>query len=151
MDCTQSMGCKQLDTTERLALHCTTNMNPSLKHLPSSTDPIKWVVCVGSVLSVVSDSLQPYGLQLSRFLCPWDSPGKNIGVSCHFLLQGILPIQGLNPRLMSPALAGEVFTTNASWEAWIKGYGIHQSLIFTGLLTFFRIKENTQAYKERGT
>ena len=33
-------------------------------------------------------------------LCPWDSPGKNTGVGCHFLLQGIFLIQGLNPRLL---------------------------------------------------
>ena len=26
-----------------------------------------------------------------RLLCPWDSPGKNTGVGCHFLLQGIFP------------------------------------------------------------
>ena len=30
----------------------------------------------------------------------WDSPGKNTGVSSHFLLQGIFPTQGLNPRLL---------------------------------------------------
>ena len=29
-----------------------------------------------------------------------DSPGKNTGVGCHFLLQGIFPIQGLNPCLL---------------------------------------------------
>jgi len=29
-----------------------------------------------------------------RLLCPWDSPGKNTGVGCHTLLQGIFPIQG---------------------------------------------------------
>ena len=34
-----------------------------------------------------------------RFLCPWDSPGKKTGVSCHALLQGIFPNQGLNPSL----------------------------------------------------
>ena len=28
-----------------------------------------------------------------RLLCPWDSPGKNTGVGCHFLLQGIVPTQ----------------------------------------------------------
>ena len=28
-----------------------------------------------------------------RLLCPWDFPGKNTGVSCHFLLQGIFPTQ----------------------------------------------------------
>ena len=36
--------------------------------------------------SVVSDSFQPHGLQPSRLLCPWDSPGKNTGVGCHSLL-----------------------------------------------------------------
>ena len=41
--------------------------------------------------SVVSDSLRPFGLQPARLLCPWDSPGKNTGVGCHFLLQGIFP------------------------------------------------------------
>ena len=33
----------------------------------------------GLVASVVSDSLQPYRLWPARLLCPWDSPGKNIG------------------------------------------------------------------------
>ena len=49
--------------------------------------------------SVVSDSLQPHGLQPIRLLCPWDSPGKKIGVGCHSLLQEVLPSQGLNPGL----------------------------------------------------
>ena len=44
--------------------------------------------------------LRPHGLQPSRPLCPWDSPGKNAGVGCHFLLQGIFPTQGSNPRLL---------------------------------------------------
>ena len=35
-----------------------------------------------------------------RLLCPWNSPGKNTGVGCHSLLQGIFPIQGLNPSLL---------------------------------------------------
>ena len=34
-----------------------------------------------------------------RLLCPGDSPGKNTGVGCHFLLQGIFPTQGSNPGL----------------------------------------------------
>ena len=33
-------------------------------------------VCV-CVRSVTSNSLQPHGLSLARFLCPWDFPGKN--------------------------------------------------------------------------
>ena len=35
-----------------------------------------------------------------RFLCPWDSPGKNTEVGCHSLLQGIFPIQGSNTCLL---------------------------------------------------
>ena len=38
-------------------------------------------------------TLRPHGLQPSRLLCPWNYPGKNTGVGCHFLLQGIFPIQ----------------------------------------------------------
>ena len=30
----------------------------------------------------------------------WDFPGKNTGVDCHFLLQGIFPTQGSNPHLL---------------------------------------------------
>ena len=37
--------------------------------------------------SVVSDSVRPHRRQPTRLCCPWDSPGKNTGVGCHFLLQ----------------------------------------------------------------
>ena len=33
------------------------------------------------------DSVRPHRRQPTRLLCPWDSPGKNTGVGCHFLLQ----------------------------------------------------------------
>ena len=35
-----------------------------------------------------------------RLLCPWDSPGKDIGMGRHVLLQGIIPTQGLNQCLL---------------------------------------------------
>ena len=44
--------------------------------------------------------LDPQGLWPDRLLCPWNSPGKNTGVGCHFLLQGILPTQELNPSFL---------------------------------------------------
>ena len=37
--------------------------------------------------SVVSDSVLPHRWQPTRLCCPRDSPGKNTGVGCHFLLQ----------------------------------------------------------------
>ena len=39
------------------------------------------------VASAVSDSVRPHRRQPTRLPRPWDSPGKNAGVSCHFLLQ----------------------------------------------------------------
>ena len=42
---------------------------------------------VCQVASVVSDSVRPQRRQPIRLPCPWDSPGKNTGVGCHFLLQ----------------------------------------------------------------
>ena len=44
----------------------------------------------------MSDSVQPHRRQPTRLPHPWDSPGKNTGASCHFLLQGIFPTQGSN-------------------------------------------------------
>ena len=43
--------------------------------------------CCCSVASVVSDSVRPHRRQPTRLPRPWDSPGKNTGVACHFLLQ----------------------------------------------------------------
>ena len=51
-------------------------------------------MCVKS-LQFVSDSLQPYGLQPTRLLCPWDSPGKNIGLP--FPSPGDLPDPEIEP------------------------------------------------------
>ena len=41
-----------------------------------------------------TDPMQP-----TKLLCPWNSSGKNSGVGCHALLQGIFPTQGSNPCL----------------------------------------------------
>ena len=43
--------------------------------------------CCCCVTSVVSDSVQSQRRQPTRLPHPWDSPGKNTGVGCHFLLQ----------------------------------------------------------------
>ena len=52
----------------------------SLEHYPTPC------CCCCYVASVVSDSVRPHGLQPTRLLRPWDSPGKNTGVGCHCLL-----------------------------------------------------------------
>ena len=75
--------------------------------------------------SIVPNSLRPHGLQPTRLLCPWDFPGKDTGVCCHFLLQGIFPTQRWNPGLLHCRqilywLSWSKFTCNAkrrlSWN-----------------------------------
>ena len=46
----------------------------------------------------------PVDCKTARLLCPWALPGKNIGVGCHFLLQGIFSTQG---RCLSHLLHGQ--------------------------------------------
>ena len=50
----------------------------------------------GQVAQSCLDSLRPQGLLPTRLLCPRNSPGKNTGGGCHFLLQGVFPTQGQN-------------------------------------------------------
>ena len=57
----------------------------------------------------MSNSVQPHRWQPTRLLRPWDSPGKDTGVGCHFLLQCVkvksdfLQTHGLQPtRLLCP-------------------------------------------------
>ena len=57
---------------------------------------------VGTRLCRVTQScptVQPHGLWPSRLLSPWDSPDKNTGVGCYFLLQGVFLTQGWSPGL----------------------------------------------------
>ena len=68
-------------------------------HLPDRNS-IKAVVLVPVVTPVCTTLLRPHGWQPARLLCPWHCPGKTTRVGCHFLLQGIFPTQGSNPRLL---------------------------------------------------
>ena len=61
--------------------------------LPSIQLQALWVQFLSRVQVFV-----PLGLWPVRLLCPWNVPGKNTGVGCHFLLQGVFT-QELNLRL----------------------------------------------------
>ena len=77
------------------------------------------VVCVCACI-VMSYSLQRYGLQPARLLCPWDFPGKNTGVGCCFLIQGDLPNPGVKPMSpISPALQANSLLLN-HWGKFAK-------------------------------
>ena len=66
----------------------------------------------------------PRGLYPTRLLCPWDFPDKNIGVGCHFLLQGSFSTQGLNPHsFLCCSVAKLVHFFVTAWTA------AHQALL----------------------
>ena len=79
-----------------------------IKCVTASTSPfcLPWsdgTGCHGracSVASVVSCSFDPMDCSMSDSSVHGDSPGNNTGIGCHFLLQGILLTQGLNPCLL---------------------------------------------------
>ena len=71
----------------------------SLSPLATPCDLSSRMVVMVQSLSCVR-LLRPSGLQPARYLCPLDSPGKNTGVGCHFLFQGIFPTQELNLGLL---------------------------------------------------
>ena len=112
---------KDLDMTEPTHTHThlifKTFWNPVSLYLSNHT------ACV--VLSCFShvDSLQSQWTAARQALLSIFSSGKNTGVGCHVLLQGIFPTQGLNPcHLVSPALAGRFFITSATWEDFVNLY-----------------------------
>ena len=80
---------------------CLTLCDPTDSRPPGSSVPgilqektLAWVAIsfsnacmhVHQVTSAMSDSVRPHRRQPTRLLCPWDSPGKNTGVGCHFFL-----------------------------------------------------------------
>ena len=78
----------------------------------------------------MSDSLRLHGLQSTRLLCPWNSLGKNTGVRCHSLLQGIFPTQGLNPGF---CITGRLFIFWATREVVVGSVQFSHSVLFHSL------------------
>ena len=93
--------------------------------------------------SVVPDSLWPHGLYTTRLLCPWDSPGKNIGVGCDALLPGIFPTQGSNVRLTPTSqITDDVRAVYLSY-----GTGALCNVLLFSLLTNMRIRQSLWTQK----
>ena len=77
-----------------ILLNLSQHLMETLSHLAPRI-PLSWTsrfaptlpAACCQVTSVTSDSVQPHRWQPTRLPCPWDSPGKNTGVGCHFLLQ----------------------------------------------------------------
>ena len=73
--------------------------------------------------------LRPHGLQPTPWTvsCPWNSPGKNTGVVCHFLLQGNFPTQRSNLGL--PALQVDSLLTKPPGKPRVKNQILEQNML----------------------
>ena len=104
----------------------------------------------------VSDSLRPHGLY-----SPWNSPGQNTGVGRLSLLQGIFPIQGLNPGLLhcrwilyqlshlgSPWLYKDIKMHFSLWDA-VKKLEKQTQLLPKGILYFWISRTNKYSPRQQ--
>ena len=95
--------------------------------------------------TVMSDSLWPHGLQPARILCPWNFPGKNTGLGCHFPLQRIFTTQGSNPHLFFPPHCQADYLLPCHLEARDKRDYINFKSFWTATETINRVtKQHTE-------
>ena len=81
----------------------------------------------------------------TRLLCPWDFPGKNTGVCCHFPSPGDLPDQEIEPESpVSPASAGGFFSTLAPGQSMGR-----KELDMTNWLFFYSGQSHNQFQKRQ--
>ena len=117
MGCHFLLQCMKVKSESEGAQSCPTLSDPMDCSPPGSSvhgifqaRVLEWgaIVC-----SVMSNSLQPHGLQPTRLLCPWDFPGKSTGMGCHCLLR-VNPV----PKARVMFLSGNLFPLffEASWS-----------------------------------
>ena len=103
----------------------------------------------------MSDSVWPHRRQPTRLLCPWDSPGKNTGVGCHFLLQCMKVKSQSEVAQSCPTLSGPmcyslpgssihgIFQARVlEWGAIFQSYGSPKTKILLNYLFFSLIYFN---------
>ena len=93
------LQCMKVKSESEVAQSCPTLRDPMDCSLPGSSvhgiSQARILESESESHSVVYDSLRPHGLY-----SPYNSPGQNTGVGCHFLLQGIFLTQRLNLGLL---------------------------------------------------
>ena len=97
--------------------------------------------CCCCINLVVSDSVRPHRQQPTRLPHPWDSPGKNTGVGCHFLLQcmkvkGESEVAQLCPTLATPWTAAYQAPPSVGFsrQKYWSGVPLPSPLLHPGLL-----------------
>ena len=82
----------------------------------------------------------------SRLLCPWDSPGKNTGVGCHALLQGIFLTQELNRQLLQLLHCKRILYHWATREALLLLLDLISKAIYS---VYHKFHLMSNSYKEK--
>ena len=105
-----------------------------LQWFPMISAPLGFIPFVELLLlfshSVMSDSFETSWIVTVRLLCPWDFPGKNAGVGCHFLIWGIFLAQRLSlhllcwRRFLTAETSGKLpmhnpFPLSMGWTYWL--------------------------------
>ena len=97
----------------------------------------------------MSDSLQLHGLQLTRLLHPWDFPGKNSGVDCHFLLHS-WQIDGETVETMADCIfLGSKITADGDRSHEIKRHLLLGRKVMTNLDSILKSRDITLPTKVR--
>ena len=103
----------------------------------------------------MSHSLWPYRLKPARLHCPWDFPGKNTAVGCHFLLQGIFQTQGSNLHVLHWHVDSLPLSNHRNPNLYFQFSSVTQSCLtlcdpmscsMPGLLVHHQLPEFTQTH-----
>ena len=86
-------------------------------------------------LNNINDSVQPHRQQLIRLPHPWDSPAKNTGVGCHFLLQYVKVKSESEVAQSCPTLIGPLDCSLPGSSV----HGTYQARVLEGSATAFSI------------
>ena len=84
---------------------------------------------------------------LIRLLCPWDFPGKNTGVGCYFLLQGIFQTQGSNLCLLRWQADSLPLATGKPMNTMQKYLRLYTYLLIYSALPDFKLYYKTTVIK----
>ena len=96
-------------------------------------------LCCCYITSVVSDSVWPQRRQPTRLLCPWDAPGKNTGVGCHFLLQ-CMKVKSESEVVQScPTLSGPMESSLAGSMGFFQARVLEWGAIRTAITKQMRV------------
>ena len=92
----------------------------------------------------MSESARPHRRQPPRLPCPWDSPGKNTGVGCHFLLQ-CMKVKSESEVTQSCSTLSDPMDCSLPGSS---KHGIFQARVLEWGAIAFSVRQPRQGYKQ---